>query len=312
MQAKPIGTLLFVQVLVGCGMFVAGFLTYQTIAPKAERAEAYENQLKESGASTNNPKIVGLTPVEFASESLGIARSHLKTSNALLVCAVLMIALGSFGLVLLRRASTPKSPPEHINRSVLGILVGLFLSLSHLWLSTAKDFLDSVVLNRMEKLPEAQGNALWEVNWRTWQRVFACGSFLHWVGIMLIAFCMCTLIWARLFRSPDDAATHRKPLAGILAVSSGLFFCWIVILTTIPFAFVPRGLGIRPMGWASLMFELAGVALIPGLALSTISAILGEPRKLWFWGIVLSLTPLPLSIMLLRLISLVFGVELEP
>jgi|GEM_PF-3565824 len=85
----------------------------------------------------------------------------------------------------------------------------------------------------------------------------------------------------------------------------------LVFLLTIQFYWVPRGLPIRPMGWAYWVFMIAigGLAVIP-LALP---ALWRCRRLAWAWfAVALALTPLPLATAMLHHAESVRGFILEP
>jgi len=103
----------------------------------------------------------------------------------------------------------------------------------------------------------------------------------------------------------------RIPTFGKIALVAGILGNGIVIAYTIPFLTLAPGTGIRPMGWAALMFLVALGTLIVGVPSSLIS-FKSCRKRIGFAGLVLSFTPLPLASVLLHLIAKICGLELEP
>ena len=152
----------------------------------------------------------------------------------------------------------------------------------------------------------------------------ACG-FLSFMGIALVIVFTVLLFRERPTTLPsatlvmrDRASDYqpwpspaRRPWAA-WSFGLGAFFNLVIVVNAVPFLFVPHGHGVRPMGWAVLMFVTAGAALWLGLPLALLSRLRGERGRLAGWGIVLSLTPLPLALILLHSLSAICGFELEP
>jgi hypothetical protein len=106
-------------------------------------------------------------------------------------------------------------------------------------------------------------------------------------------------------------AFFKIPASGKIALVTGILGNGIVIAYSLPFFAVPRGSGIRPMGWAALMFLIAFWTLIVGLPFSLIS-FKSCSKRVSIISLLLSLTPLPLASTLLHLIAAICGLELEP
>ncbi len=85
----------------------------------------------------------------------------------------------------------------------------------------------------------------------------------------------------------------------------------LVLALASPFFFVPHGAHIRPMGWAVQVACLAGFALVIGVPAALV-ALFKPPRKLALIGLVLSLLPYPLSVVLVRIAAAVCGFTLSP
>ena len=102
----------------------------------------------------------------------------------------------------------------------------------------------------------------------------------------------------------------NKVLAWI-SVGVGGLASLIALALASQFFFVPRGAHIRPMGWAVLIACLAGVALIIGVP-TALYALRRPPRKLAVIGLILSLLPYPVSVVLVRIASAVCGFTLSP
>ena len=102
----------------------------------------------------------------------------------------------------------------------------------------------------------------------------------------------------------------NKVLAWI-SVSVGGLASFLALALASQFFFVPHGAHIRPMGWTLQITCLAGFALVVGVP-TALYALFKPPRKLALIGLVLSLLPYPLSIVLVRIASAVCGFTLSP
>ena len=96
-----------------------------------------------------------------------------------------------------------------------------------------------------------------------------------------------------------------------ISVSVGGLASILVLGLASPFFFVPRGAHIRPMGWAVQVICLAGFAFLIGVP-AALFALRQPPRKLAVTGLILSLLPYPLSIVLVRIAAAVCGFTLSP
>ena len=103
----------------------------------------------------------------------------------------------------------------------------------------------------------------------------------------------------------------KIPLFGKIALATGILSNGVVIALSIPFFAVPHGSGIRPMAWAAFMFMIAFWALVVGLPSSIIS-FRSCSRRVSIVSLILSLSPLPLAVLLLHSIATICGFELEP
>ena len=104
---------------------------------------------------------------------------------------------------------------------------------------------------------------------------------------------------------------QKIPLSGRIALGVGIGSNGLVIVFCIPFLAVAGGSGIRPMGWAALMCMIAFWAFVVGVPSSLIS-FRSCGRRLSILSLLLSITPLPLSMILLHSLAAICGFELEP
>ncbi len=102
----------------------------------------------------------------------------------------------------------------------------------------------------------------------------------------------------------------NKVLAWI-SVGVGGLASLIALALASQFFFVARGAHIRPLGWAVLIAGLAGSALLIGVP-TAVYAMRQPPRKLAVAGLVLSLLPYPLSVVVARIAAAVCGFTFSP
>ncbi|MCY2932000.1 MAG: hypothetical protein NTV86_21400 [Planctomycetota bacterium] len=102
----------------------------------------------------------------------------------------------------------------------------------------------------------------------------------------------------------DPGRSHRIGVTGIVVggVANGL-----VLVFSSGLFFVHPGEHIRPMGWASLMFNLALVTLYVSLPISVVAIIREKPRYVGVISVVLGITPLPFAMILLHGLSAIIG-----
>ena len=106
-------------------------------------------------------------------------------------------------------------------------------------------------------------------------------------------------------------AFFKIPPSGKIALIAGFLGNGIVVASEMPLLALAPGTGIRPMGWAVLMFLVAFGTAIVGLPASLIS-FTSCRKRVGIVGLLLSLTPLPLASVLLHVIARICGLDLEP
>lgn len=109
----------------------------------------------------------------------------------------------------------------------------------------------------------------------------------------------------------EDCLSSRGPIAGKISIGVGIIGNGILVLSCLPFFAIPRGTGIRPMSWAMLVAFIAVCTLAVGLPSALIS-FRSSRRRVSITALVLSITPWPLAVLLLRAIAAVCGLEIEP
>ena len=99
-----------------------------------------------------------------------------------------------------------------------------------------------------------------------------------------------------------EGPAPKLPLWWVIAVNT-----WVII-NTAPFFWLPRGAGIRPMGW--------GMSLVLSAGLGFVGIIIGMRKKYermpfqWL-VIIMGFSPFPLGILLLQLARLLRGLIME-
>ncbi len=105
MHTRGIKLIFIAQVVLGCGIVFVSFLSSHGAALRQAHVYAYERLLRESGTSAGAQQILGMTPLEFASLASVVARDASGANEALLLCGVLVIALGIAAIILIRKES---------------------------------------------------------------------------------------------------------------------------------------------------------------------------------------------------------------
>jgi hypothetical protein len=113
---KYIRLVLVVQVVLGCGIAVFSLLDSQGAAIRHARISAYGRLLRENGTSADASRILDMTPSEFASFASAVARDALSARESLLLCGIVVAALGVAGLILVRRGASKDSGNEQATR----------------------------------------------------------------------------------------------------------------------------------------------------------------------------------------------------
>lgn len=114
----------------------------------------------------------------------------------------------------------------------------------------------------------------------------------------------------------DDAPPSSRPRNGLdrlalLGRNLGFLGTLTAALVTLPFFWLSAGTEIRPMGWATLVFMIAGVTAIIGLPLSFVG--LWSDHVSWaILGLLFALAPLPVSWGIMWLASIVAGFKMLP
>ena len=83
-----------------------------------------------------------------------------------------------------------------------------------------------------------------------------------------------------------------------------------VLASGYQFVSVTPGAYIRPMGWAGLVFMLGAVGLTVSLPASLVGWLVAKRRRLGLIGVILSMTPVPLGVILLHSFAAWIGFHL--
>jgi hypothetical protein len=142
-----------------------------------------------------------------------------------------------------------------------------------------------------------------------WHIISIINSFTTFLGLALVV--ACSMLWFFNRRKSKPVTDKKRRVATTLALGTGIIFNLLVLVSTIPFLSVPRGRGIRPMGWAMFVFEMAFLALVIGLPMTIIGFVTERSRRLNILATCLALTPLPLAIILLRVLAAACGFVCE-
>jgi len=105
-------------------------------------------------------------------------------------------------------------------------------------------------------------------------------------------------------------AFQRIPSEGKIALIVGLLANGAVVFETVPFLLLPYGSEIRPMGYELFIFCLSVLTLFLGLLLC-IATYKSCSKRINVVILSLVIAPLPLSVVLLDLISFFCGLKME-
>jgi len=97
---------------------------------------------------------------------------------------------------------------------------------------------------------------------------------------------------------------------GIAALATGIGANLLVLIFSSGLFWVAPGESIRPMGWAAFMFMLGGATFVVVLPLSVIALVREKQSLLGVFGLILSLAPIPFSMVLLHGLSAMIGYHL--
>jgi hypothetical protein len=104
-------------------------------------------------------------------------------------------------------------------------------------------------------------------------------------------------------QTQNEAPVSRLPLWWVLIVNG------LVIANSIPFFFLPRGTGVRPMGSGMFLFML----VFAGFAGIILGMRRCYERMPYQWAVILlGFTPLPLGALLFLIARLICGFVVEP
>ncbi len=101
----------------------------------------------------------------------------------------------------------------------------------------------------------------------------------------------------------SESRVPRLPFWWVLIANA------LVVISTIQFFFVPRGTGVRPMGYGFLVFMLAAAGLA-GIVLGMRRCYERMPYQ--WCVIILGFTPLPLSVVMFNVARWLCGFIVEP
>lgn len=109
-----------------------------------------------------------------------------------------------------------------------------------------------------------------------------------------------------------DGKGKKVSELGLAAFILGAVANGLVFLLCFRFIFVPSGSSIRPMGLVWLIFLISLAALVVVLPMSIWSLIHHKLNKWAIYGIIFSLSPFPLAIIIMKYSSYVKGFEFSP
>lgn len=102
----------------------------------------------------------------------------------------------------------------------------------------------------------------------------------------------------------------KIPWSGKITLMIGILGNLTNISLILPFLTLPRGAETRPMMWSALVSLVSLVTFIIGLPAALISSKTCRP-SVSLTGAILSLTPYPLTLILIRIIQAVVGFEIS-
>ena len=108
----------------------------------------------------------------------------------------------------------------------------------------------------------------------------------------------------------EEVSTTSSGKITLIVLCISAIFPLLALVSSLGFFDVPPGSVIRPMGWALLLFMLIGLGFILVLPCAIFAYYRERRLGLAFLAVILSLTPLPLGLLLERFAEYIVGFTL--